>query len=87
MSNVDGLRVTVEGTLPTEIMIRIADAVRQAVIVEIAEIDIAPPLHEVPLQPSDFDGPSPISDLDGPIDIIGQLLGIWLKQDDGELLP
>ncbi|MGY1503679.1 hypothetical protein ACW4TU_45190 (plasmid) [Streptomyces sp. QTS52] len=77
MSPVDGLRVTVEGALPTEVMTRIADAVRQAVVTEIAEFDIAPPLHEVPLQPSDFGEPAPGSDSDGLIDI---LLGIWLKQ-------
>ncbi|MFC8393627.1 hypothetical protein [Streptomyces sp. NPDC057238] len=43
----DGLRVTVEGDLPAKTMERIADAVRQTVLDEVAGLDLAPPLREV----------------------------------------
>lgn len=47
-----GLRVTVQGDLPQEAMDRIAQSVSQTVLREVAELDIAPPLREVP-----FGGP------------------------------
>ncbi|WP_031066274.1 hypothetical protein [Streptomyces sp. NRRL WC-3742] len=43
-----GLRVTVEGDLPHNVLERIGDSVRRAVLDEVAELDLAPPLREVP---------------------------------------
>ncbi|MFD8979629.1 hypothetical protein [Streptomyces sp. NPDC059564] len=43
-----GLQVTVEGDLPPKTLERIADAVRRTVLDEVAELDLAPPLREVP---------------------------------------
>ncbi|MFH8386064.1 hypothetical protein ACH4E7_34955 [Kitasatospora sp. NPDC018058] len=44
----EGLRVTVQGDLPHGVMERIGDSVRRAVLDEVAELDLAPPLVEVP---------------------------------------
>ncbi|GAA2767461.1 hypothetical protein GCM10010103_65030 [Streptomyces paradoxus] len=44
----EGLRVTVQGDLPPETLKRIADAVRRTALNEVAELDLAPPLREVP---------------------------------------
>jgi hypothetical protein len=48
MANESGLRVTVQGGLPQEAMERIASSVRRAVLQEVAELDLAPPLRELP---------------------------------------
>ncbi|MFG3052533.1 hypothetical protein ACGFZP_16455 [Kitasatospora sp. NPDC048239] len=79
MSKVKGLRVTVEGDMPSHVMTDIASAVRRTVLSEIAHLDIAPPLHEVRLTAADFgeDGHG-----DEPLDL-GGLDGIWLRQDEG----
>jgi hypothetical protein len=45
MANVEGLRVTVQGDLPGDAMEKITDAVRQATLAVIAELDMAPSLH------------------------------------------
>ncbi|KIF00355.1 hypothetical protein PL81_41690 [Streptomyces sp. RSD-27] len=42
------MQVTVEGDLPPKTLERIADAVRRTVLDEVAELDLAPPLREVP---------------------------------------
>ncbi|KJS55125.1 hypothetical protein [Streptomyces rubellomurinus] len=44
----EGLRVTVQGDLPHEVLERIGEAVRRAVLSEVASLDLAHPLHEVP---------------------------------------
>ncbi|MEV8404268.1 hypothetical protein AB0R12_00280 [Streptomyces niveus] len=46
-SQTDGLTVTVQGGLPDEVMKSLSDAVRQAVLARVAELDLAPPLREV----------------------------------------
>ena len=88
MSYVDGLRVTVEGDLPREVLERVAEAVRQTTLKEVAELDLAPELKEVPLEPADFaDLPSARRGREedfGPL--IPILLGIWFKKED-ETLP
>ncbi|MFE4974733.1 hypothetical protein ACFRAR_21825 [Kitasatospora sp. NPDC056651] len=58
-----GLRVAVQGDLPAKTMERIADAVRRTVLDEVAELDLAPPLHEVshePGKPGDGLGGQPV---------------------------
>jgi hypothetical protein len=62
MANVEGLRVTVQGDLPGDVMEKITDAVRQATLAVIAELDMAPSLHaqsftepEMSPQELDFD--------------------------------
>jgi hypothetical protein len=83
---VEGLRVTVEGDLPQEVLERVAEAVRQTALREVAELDLAPALHEVPLEAADFaGGGGRAGDEDfGPL--IPILLGIWFKKED-ETLP
>jgi hypothetical protein len=84
VNNVDGLRVTVEGDLPREVLERIGDAVRTTVLQEVAELDVAPALHEVPLEAADFADLSDVSEDPGdptPLDI-PVLLGIWFKRQD-----
>lgn len=44
------LRVLVEGDLPKDVMQKIGQSVRRAVLDTIAELDIAPPLVEKPLK-------------------------------------
>ncbi|MFI9366131.1 hypothetical protein ACIG5E_34530 [Kitasatospora sp. NPDC053057] len=44
----EGLRVTVQGDLPHDVLERIGDSVRRAVLDEVAELDLTPPLREVP---------------------------------------
>lgn len=57
MAQFDGLRVTVDGNLPAEIMARLSAAARRAVLQELALIDAAPHLFEWPFDPgSDDDG-------------------------------
>ncbi|MFC9680360.1 hypothetical protein [Streptomyces sp. NPDC056948] len=48
----EGLQVTVQGDLPPKTLERISDAVRRTVLDEVAELDLAPPLREVPPPPS-----------------------------------
>jgi hypothetical protein len=58
MQQINGLRVTVQGDLPAEVMQRVADGVRRGVLRELAEIDLTPELREVPLDSGvnrDFD--------------------------------
>jgi hypothetical protein len=54
MSDVPALRVRVDGDLPEDVLRRIGDAVRRTVLYEVASLDLAPTLHEVPLKPEDF---------------------------------
>ncbi|MGW2183575.1 hypothetical protein ACWCXX_37260 [Streptomyces sp. NPDC001732] len=49
----EGLRVTVLGDLQPEVLERIGDSVRRAVLNEVAELDLAPPLREVPFGNAD----------------------------------
>ena len=81
---VDGLRVTVEGDLPREVLERIADAVRETTLREVAELDIAPDLQEVPLEPADFGDVAPRDDEDL-VPLIPILLGIWFKTKEETL--
>ncbi|MFE7106892.1 hypothetical protein ACFU98_09010 [Streptomyces sp. NPDC057575] len=53
---IEGLRVTVHGDLPHEVLERIGDSVRRAVLNEVAELDLAPPLREVPFGNTDSPG-------------------------------
>ncbi|MFD5414428.1 hypothetical protein [Streptomyces nojiriensis] len=53
MANTEGLRVTVQGDLPAEVMKRVSDAVRQAVLDAVAEVDMAPALQEQPFDRTD----------------------------------
>lgn len=82
MSYVNGLRVTVQGDLPREVMERIADTVRRAVLEEVAGLDIGPSLHEVPLDPAEI----PVEAAnEGGIDRLGApTWGIYLVESELE---
>jgi hypothetical protein len=57
MAQFDGVRVVVEGNLPTEVMTRLSAAARNAVLQELADIDTAPSLFEWPFDAgADDDG-------------------------------
>ncbi len=57
MVQFDGLRVTVEGNLPADVMERLSAAARAAVMRELAELDTAPDLFEWPFDAgTDDDG-------------------------------
>jgi hypothetical protein len=84
----DGLRVTVQGDLPTDVMERISNAVRRAVLNEVAELDLTRPLHERALNDAK-DGiyASGVlrsrEDDGGTIDLtFGPTLGIVLKSEE-----
>ncbi|MFH8516834.1 hypothetical protein ACH4CE_17320 [Streptomyces gelaticus] len=49
----EGLRVTIHGDLPPEVLERMGDSVRRAVLNEVAELDLAPPLPEAPFGNTD----------------------------------
>jgi hypothetical protein len=85
-TTIEGLRVQVQGDLPAEVMQRVAERVRRAVLHELAELDLTD-LTEVPLtQPASAERDL---GLRGP-DVIGLgipiLLGLWLKPP-GEVFP
>ncbi|MFG2439918.1 hypothetical protein [Streptomyces sp. NPDC048508] len=87
MPNVEGLRVTVEGDLPRDVMERIADTVRRTVLDEVATLDIAPQLREWPL--AEPETPAPEAPLGDEVDSwaggLGHiLLGIVLKPESIE---
>lgn len=97
MSDLTGLRVLVQGDLPADVMGRISAGVRAAVLSELAEIDIAPPIFEVPLHMAGKTTP-PLgagdedlgSEDDAELALPGipELLGIWFKTaDDAGLDP
>ncbi|MFI6151490.1 hypothetical protein ACIBCA_02200 [Kitasatospora sp. NPDC051170] len=67
-----GLRVTVQGDLPDAVLARIGDSVRRAVLDEVAELDLAPPLREVPSgrSGSGRDAVDALIDRPGPIGIV-----------------
>ncbi|MEV8322333.1 hypothetical protein ACFV6D_12715 [Kitasatospora sp. NPDC059812] len=44
-----GFSVTVQGDLEGDVLQRIGDTVRRLVLDQVAELDLAPPLREVPL--------------------------------------
>jgi hypothetical protein len=77
MSRIQGVRVTVESDLPEEVVARLADAVRATVLQEVAQLDLAPALHQVPLESSDFS--ADVEDLPG---FEYRTDGIWLRDDD-----
>jgi hypothetical protein len=85
MGTSHGLRVTVQGDLPRAVVAHIADAVRHAVLTEIATLDIGPALHEIPFDAGGLAVPAPIrGDLNGPGDLPGIgpiILGIVLRTD------
>lgn len=54
MAKVEGLRVLVEGDLPEEVLVKVSEAVRRAALEAVADLDLAPALREVPLEPTDF---------------------------------
>jgi hypothetical protein len=87
MNDVTGLRVLVQGDLPADVMRRVGAAVRAAALAELAEIDIAPALFEVPWPAPSKPGPD--VDLDGVevaelgLPIVPELLGLWLKTSGG----
>ena len=79
---VEGLRVTVEGDLPQEVLERVAEAVREATMRTVAELDLSPRLQEVPLLPADFADVKPAEGEEDFGPLIPILLGIWFKTED-----
>ncbi|MEU9080358.1 hypothetical protein ACFYUY_37490 [Kitasatospora sp. NPDC004745] len=65
----EGLRVTVQGDLPHDVLERIGNAVRKAVLYEVAELDLVPPLREVPLAGGARDAVDAVIHRPGPIGI------------------
>ncbi|MFG2309954.1 hypothetical protein ACGFS9_14950 [Streptomyces sp. NPDC048566] len=88
MPDVEGLRVTVQGDLPRPVMERIAATVRQAVLEEVATLDIAPRLREWPLAEPETPAPDAGDPFGGEQDSwaggLGILLGIVLKPESLE---
>ncbi|MFJ6760758.1 hypothetical protein ACIQNK_37810 [Streptomyces sp. NPDC091273] len=72
----EGLQVTVQGDLPPKTLERISDAVRRTVLDEVAELDLAPPLREVP--PTD---PAPEPGQPDDVLIHFPFLGIILERE------
>ncbi|MGY1584034.1 hypothetical protein [Streptomyces sp. MN13] len=81
MANVEGLRVTVQGDLPGDVMEKITDAVRQATLAVIAELDMAPSLNA-----QSFTGPE-VSPQGFGFEIPGGLVtgGVVANLSEGEL--
>ncbi|SEN14754.1 hypothetical protein [Actinacidiphila rubida] len=79
-SNTEGLRVTVDGDLPPEVLNSVADAVRQAALERIAELDLSPHLREWPLAEPPESMPE-AARVDGILDPLRPFLGIILKPD------
>lgn len=88
MNEVSGLKVIVQGDLPTEIMERVGASVRKAVLSELADADLAPDLKETPLQPVQHGSEDlPGADFGIADIVIPILLGIWLRPEDEVLDP
>lgn len=88
MQQVKGVRAVVQGDLPQEIMDRIAASVRRAVLLELAEVDLGPHLHQLPLQPTRPAGGEDLGaeDLFPPI-LLPIVAGLWLQPVQFPQLP
>lgn len=62
-----GLQVTVQGDLPPDAMNKISNAVRSAVLDQVAELDLSSTLRESPLQAAlkDHVGPADLPETQG----------------------
>lgn len=80
MRQVEGLRVEVLGDLPDDVMLRVAQAVRVAVLGTLADLDTAPQLFEWPL------GRGPDGEAGGQVDDDGLINDDGLAGDGGGIL-
>ena len=87
MAQESGVRVTVQGSLPPEAMEKIANSVKRAVLAEVATLDLAPPLREVPITgPDNLGGavidalPTDLAELRGWLVPLGLILESELPQ-------